>query len=246
MWQLSKPTIKKTQLKRSGYPKTSITELWDHDIQIINAVEHVNWEDPDLQFQICACGIVGCQPSGWVSLRRTASIAVITPAFESIEEASKGLEADYLPPYYLYEKGAIFAEKDFYTNDLSRLARFPVFEELRPFTSWEMSKLVQWEAPSDVLGHIEGKPSLLPDIVIASSEGSFIEQTEHLISLIESLLSSNHAPKLRRRTHQEQIISLYLDMAGFPQWKALSFDGSNYSLYLEPGFIIESGHVSTG
>ncbi|PZD73042.1 hypothetical protein C1752_02867 [Acaryochloris thomasi RCC1774] len=241
MWQLSNPTIKraKSKFSVSGYPKTSITELWDNDVQIINAVERVNWEDDDLQFQICACGYVGCQPSGWVSIRQTASIAVIIPAFTSIKEASQDLAADYFPPLYLHKKGAIFTEKDFYTNHLSNIAKFPVFEELRQLTSWETSKLFQWEAPSEVLGHIERKPSLLPDIIMASSDGSFIEQTEHLISLIERLLSSNHTPRLRRRTQQEQVISLYLDMAGFPQWDALSFDGAKYSLYLEPDYIIE-------
>jgi|GEM_PF-2979938 hypothetical protein len=66
-----------------------------------------------------------------------------------------------------------------------------------------------------------------------------MEQITELISLINNLLSSTHPVKLRSVTEHDQTIPLYLDISGFPEWKALNYNSLQYSLYLEPGYIIE-------
>ncbi len=66
-----------------------------------------------------------------------------------------------------------------------------------------------------------------------------MEQTSALISLVDTLSKATHTVNLRRSTGSDQIISLYLDISGFPKWTALSYNGSHYSLYLNPGYIIE-------
>ena len=75
--------------------------------------------------------------------------------------------------------------------------------------------------------------------MITSSEGNFREQTKALPALINRLLTQLRPAKLQRVTEQDHIISLSLDLAGFPAWQALSYNGSRYALYLEPGYVIE-------
>ena len=126
-------------------------------------------------------------------------------------------------------------EQEIYTNTLCKISDFPSFEMLEPLSTLEAGKLFQLEAPACVLGHILNPLQLNQDMIIASSQGKLIEQTKELTSLVNRLLTNIHPAKLNSVTEHDQIISLYLDIAGLPEWKALSYNGSRYSLYLEPG-----------
>ena len=242
MWKLTSPTLRKSTLNfsNSWKAKTSVSQLYAEDIQLINAVEYVNWEDTHYQFVVCeGCGIIGCQSQGWVDIRKIEALAVIIPAFKMIHEASKIMEDEYLPPYFLLKKGAAYLNRDLYRHTLCQLANFPTFESLASLSAWEASKLFQFEAPNNILSDLLHPPTLLQDIILASSEGSHIEQTKELMSLIDKLRHQDQDITLRKIAENDRVIAFYLDISGFPQWKAMSHDGDRYSLYLEPGFIIE-------
>lgn len=231
MQHLSPLKLQKSTIALS--PKTSITQLWAGNIQLINALELVNWEDDALQFQICErCGIVGCASQGWVELKRSHNLALITPAFTRLEDAPANLRDEYLPPSYLYS-GAIVLE------DYAQLPdRFPKFETLPLLQSWEAVKLFQLEAPHQILGDFRDQPKFDRDLILVSSEGSFIEQTDELLTLLDRLQNNTQPVQLRKVAEGDHIISFYLDVAGIPQWKALSYDNLRYSLYLEPGYVV--------
>ena len=242
MWPLETLKTKrvKLDLSSSGQPNVEVTQLWTNHIELINAVESVNWSDSAFQFRVCGlCGYVGCKPQDWVEIKRTTSIVLIAPAFTKLREASKHMEHEYLPPPYLLEQGVIYIDRANYESQLCQVAPFPDFATLSPLLAWEAAKIFQLEAPSQVFGQILTPPKLYQDIAIASSEGNFMEQTSALIALVESLSKANRTVDLRRVTEDDQIISLYLDISGCPEWAALSYDGSHYSLYLHPGFVIE-------
>ena len=160
---------------------------------------------------------------------------LIMPAFAAIKEAGER----YFPPPYLLERGAIFSVQEDYINMHSDLAVLPDLDAIASLSAWEAAKTFQLEAPNGVLGKILDAPELYPDIVMASSQGNFLEQTQYLLNLIDALLSKDESVIFRNVTERDQIISFYLDIAGIPEWKALSYDGSQYSLYLEPGYIIQ-------
>jgi len=75
-----------------------------------------------------------------------------------------------------------------------------------------------FEAPNNILSDLLHPPTLLQDIILASSEGSHIEQTKKLISLIDQLRHQDQDITLRRVTENDRVISFYLDISGFPQW----------------------------
>ncbi|KAF3890004.1 hypothetical protein AB0758_38710 [Tolypothrix bouteillei VB521301_2] len=240
MWQLTDPTTRKAGLNfvSSGQSVVSVTQLWDGNVQLINAIEFVNWGELPLQFVVCeACGFVGCQDRGWVELKRCDSIAMIMPAFTIIEEA-EDMKEKYLPPDYIKEKGVICIAQETYVEKLSTIAPFPEFWQLPQMTVWEALKIFQLEAPGRVLGDLWNPPDLCENTVIASDKGDCKEQTKQLISLVRNLLGNMGTAKLCKATERDRLISLYLDIPGFPEWKALTYDGSSYSLYLEPGYII--------
>lgn len=242
MWKLENPTTKKVKLdfSSSGQSEAYVTQLWDVNVELINAIEYVNWSDLNYQFIVCeSCGYVGCKSQDWVEIERAGSIALIIPAFTRIRNASKQVQDEYLPPHYLLELGAIYIDRESYKSELSQIIPLPDFEALSPLPAWAASKIFQLEAPNSVLGHILNPPKLYLDLVIASSEGNYQEQTSELISLVNNLSKATHPAKLRRISERDRIISLYLDIAGCPEWAALSYDGSRYSLYLNPGYVIE-------
>ena len=241
MWQLSHPILKTATFNIAGVGKTPVTQLWQGNMCVINALAQVNWSDTaaDFQFEICQCGHVGCADGGWVSLRRAGAIGVILPAFQKIDQAEPALTDHYAPPDYLRSHGALWFEPTCYAEALLETAPAPNFDHLPALTGWEAAKLFQWEAPHQVLGPLHRAPTLPSDSVLASSEGNFLEQVPLLEERLQQLLNASKDAAVRPVTAQHQIISFYLDIAGIPTWKALVYDGLNYGLYLEPGYVID-------
>ncbi|MEO1394970.1 MAG: hypothetical protein AAFV90_18870 [Cyanobacteria bacterium J06634_5] len=241
MWNLKAPKIQKSLVNRSssGQGKPEAKQLLDGEELLINAIEKVNWGEDALQFEICHCGIVGCQPGGWVSLRRVGTHIVVTPAFTKIAEASPGWETlEFSPPKYLLKKGALWINQETYTNTLCSVAPFPTFETVSELTGWEAAKLFQLEAPNRLLGKQNQSPTLPSDIILASSDGSFLQQVPELTRCLDRLTNSLHPVTLHPVTAQDSLITFYVDMAGLPEWQALSYNGSHYSLVLGPGYLI--------
>lgn len=225
-----------------GQGKTSVSQLWHNDIRLINAIPYVNWQDPDANFQVelCeTCGIVRCQPQGWVSIRRLgAGLVGILPAFSIILESSEALRNEYLPPDYLAHS-SIYLEKSQYER-LRETVSWPEYDQLPQLTAWEAAKLFQWEAPYQMLGDVFRVPRLPPDeVVIASSEGSFLEQVPMVSKQLHQLvLRGQESIAIRPVSSLETVISFYLDLAGTPEWNALVSSDGHYGLYLEPGYVI--------
>ncbi|MEM1252023.1 MAG: hypothetical protein AAGI69_06285 [Cyanobacteria bacterium P01_H01_bin.21] len=241
MWQLSHPAIKAADFRFADpdEDQTDSFQLWQDDICLINALSCVNWHDTDadFQFEICkTCGYVGCQSQGWVSMRNMGTIVGILPAFKKIDQAPERLRQEYLPPAYLRD-GAIWINQSDYEN-LQSLITLPDFRHLPRLTPWEAAKLLQWEAPHQVLGDIYSVPKLPPNLVTASSEGSFLEQVPIFTGLLQRLLAFSDNLVIRSISPQDHIISFYLDMAGIPEWRVLVGNSSDYRIYLEPGYVV--------
>ncbi len=215
MWQLTSLTKQRTEFNFSEDRKsvTTVSQLYDHDTQLINAVELIDWVGEDFQFILCEiCGNEGCAFGGWVTLKRAGEVALIMPAFEVIEKYY--CTEQYWPPHYLLERGVIFIEQESYNNTLCNLLPLPGFDSIASLSSWETAKLFQFEAPNRILGNFENSPELHQDILIASSEGNLMKQTTCLTNLVEKLLSKEQSVQLRKSTKSDQVIIFYLDIPG--------------------------------
>ena len=240
MQSLQNRKITLSQLDFYGLAEVSVTQLWNGDVQLVNAIEYVNWEDPEIQVLICeGCGIFGCNSGGWVGVRRTDTMAIVMPSFTALEESSEFFKQEYAPPHYLVSRGVIGVDREYYTNVLCQMAPFPAFETLRRLSAWEVLKIVQLEATDSVPGDLFYPPKFQSDIIIASSEGNCIDQTKVLASFLDELSTSNRVANLHSIRESDRVISFYLDRVGFPEWNVLSYNGQRYALYLEPGYVVK-------
>jgi hypothetical protein len=240
MWKLDNLKTLKVTLELSANDKFEVTQLWSDQVELINAVECVNWGDPDLQFIVCDCGIPRCKSGDWVSIRRSGKLVLVMPTLDRLNQGQSDQNDEYFPPKYILERGVICLDQDYYSSIISPIAPQSSCEFLPPLLGWEAVKVFQFEAPSHILGNFLTVPKLSQDAVLASSAGHVKDQMAELLTLLNQLSQSTHPVQLRHATEADQVISLYLDLAGFPEWDALVYDGYKYLLYLKPGYIIET------
>ncbi|MEO0771437.1 MAG: hypothetical protein AAFY72_18790 [Cyanobacteria bacterium J06649_4] len=124
MWTLKYPEIKTNVISResSGQGMAVVSRLVEGDIEIVNDIENLAWQDDALQTIVCHCGVPGCAPGGWVSMRRVERNVVIMPAFGAVASAPPQLQNEYLPPNILLERGTIWlthTKSEFTTPDLN-------------------------------------------------------------------------------------------------------------------------------
>src|SRR5918999_258476 len=80
MWQIKNPQLKPSTLdfSSSGQGKRPVWQLFADGVELINALELVDWESEETQFLVCEeCGHTGCKVGDWVSVRKSDSLVFI-------------------------------------------------------------------------------------------------------------------------------------------------------------------------
>ncbi|MDQ3755520.1 MAG: hypothetical protein M3371_12420 [Acidobacteriota bacterium] len=245
MWQIKNPEIKPATLdfSSSAQGKLQVSQLFSGGIELINVLELVDWDSEDTQFLICeACGYTHCKSGDWVSIRKSNSLILILPASEYVWGERRDKE-EYRPPYYLKKQGVAYLDLSTYESLRSKHSSFPTVEQIRLLNMREATLLFQWDAPSRVLGELPNV-HLRRDIILASSEGDYVEYLKQLEALIQTQYKDESSAILRPISDSEQVISFYLDAEEFIEWKALVFDGSAYRLLADSRYVIAGGVAS--
>ena len=245
MWQIKDTELKPSTLDfgSSGQGTFPVWELFSEGIELINAVELVNWDSEETQFLICEeCGYTFCKSRDWVSVRKSESLVLILPASSYVWGESED-KHEYSPPSYLRTRGIPYLEFSTYEDLRSKHSSFPSIDQIQPLNLREAALLFQWNAPDRVLGeppaiHARG------DIVVGSSEGDHSEHLLRIENLIESHYRTESVAQLRSLKESERVISLYLDSVEFSEWNALVFDGSEYRLLVDSKYLIDPTSVS--
>jgi hypothetical protein len=241
MWQIKNPEIRPATLdfSSSAQGKVQVSQLFSDGVGLINALELVDWDSEDTQFLICeACGYTHCKSGDWVSLRQSDSLILILPALGYVWGEGREKE-EYRPPYYLKKQGVAYLDSSTYESLRSKHSSFPPIEQIRPLNMREATLLFQWDAPAQVLGE-PPEIDVRRDIILASSEGDYVEYLKQLEALIQRQYKDESHAILRPVSDGEQVISFYLDAEEFIEWKALVFDGSAYRLLVDSGYVIVS------
>lgn len=240
MWQIKNTELKRSTLDfgSSGQGTFPVWQLLSEGIELINALELVNWDSEETQFLICEeCGYTFCKSRDWVSVRKSESLVLILPASSYVWGESEDKE-EYSPPAYLTTHGIPYLEFSTYEELRSKHSSFPSIDQIQPLNLREAALLFQWNAPGEVLGeppaiHARG------DIVVGSSEGDYSEHLLRMDNLIESYYRAESVAQLRLLKEGERVISLYLDSVEYSQWNALIFDGSEYRLLVDSKYVID-------
>lgn len=244
MWHIRNPEIKPATLdfSSSGQGKFQVHKLFSDGIELINALELVDWESEDAQLLVCeACGYTRCKSGDWVSVRKSNSIILFLPATEYVWGEIR-VKEEYRPPAYLKKQGAAYLDLATYENLRYQHSSFPPVEQIRRLNTKGATLLFQWEAPARVLGEPPGL-NVCRDVILASSEGDSVEYLKLLEALIERQYKDESDAILRPVSDGEQVISLYLDAEEFIEWRALVFDGSAYRLLVDSRYVIASGAI---
>lgn len=241
MWQIKNPEIKAAKLdfSSSGQGRLQVSQLFEDGIEIINALELVDWDGERIQFLICeACGFTHCKPGDWVCLRKSDSLILILPAFEAIYGENREKE-EYRPPYYLKQKGIAYFDAATYGNLRSTHSSFPSIEQIHSLSAQEATLLYHWNTPT----HMLGKPphiNVRSDIVLASSEGDHADYLIMLEDLIRRQYQDETIATLRALRDDEKVITLFLDAEEFIEWDALAYDGAAYRLLIDSRYVIDA------
>ena len=239
MWQIKSPQVKPATLNfgGSGQGRVHVHQLVSEGIELINALELVDWDSEDTQFLICeTCGYVHCKPGDWVSVRKSDSLVLILPASTYVwPEGNAGNE--YRPPSYLVKQGIAYLDISTYEGLRSEHSSFPKLDQINPLNLREATLLFHWNAPYRVFGE---PPAVRArsDIVIGSSEGDHVQCLQRIEDLMQRQYQVESFAEFRSLTGEERVISLYLDAAEFMEWDALVFDGSDYKLLVDSKYVI--------
>ena len=242
MWQIKNPEIKPTMLdfSSSGQGLFQANRLLSDGIEIINALELVDWDEDKIQFLVCAsCGYTRCKSGDWVSLRKTDSLILILPAFEAIFDEEREKE-EYEPPSYLKKQGVAYLDISTYERLRSQHSSFPSAEKIQQLNMREAILVYRWDAPAHVLGE---PPDLnvRREIILATSEGDYVEYLKHLESLIQKHYKDESNVTLRSALDTEKAITFFLDAEEFMEWEAMVFDGSTYRLLIDSRYVVAVG-----
>ncbi|HEU4506777.1 MAG TPA: hypothetical protein VFR78_00970 [Pyrinomonadaceae bacterium] len=239
MWKLDNLEIKPATLdfSSSGQAKREVSQLFSNGIELINALELVDWDPDHTQFLICEeCGFVHCEPGGGVGFRKSGPLVLMLPAEEYVWGERQDKQ-EYRPPPYLTKRGIPYLTVSTYEDLRSMHSSFPAVDQIRDLNLREAALLFHWTAPL----HILGDPPVIStrrDIVTGSSEGDYVEPFDRLEDLLRAQYEDKSPAHLRAPLSNERVVSFYLQAAEFVQWDALVFDGSEYRLLVDSTYVI--------
>ena len=239
MWKIESLEIKPAILdfSSSAQGKLEVSRLLSGDIELINALELVDWDSEDIQVLICEeCGYVRCEPGGWVSFRTSGSLVLILPAADYVWGDSKD-KSEYRPPPYLMKRGIPYFTLSTYEDLRSRHSSLPAVDRIQELNLREATLLFHWNAPF----HVLGEPPVINtcrDIVVASSAGAHFEQLQRLEDLLRAQYDDKSPAQLRSRLSNERVVSFFLQGAEWIEWEAMVFDGLDYRLLVDSRYVI--------
>lgn len=154
MWIPKEFKIKsmKMDFSSSGQAVVDITALYADGEKIMNAIELMEFDCDPIQFQVCDhCGYAGCSSGDWLSIRKIGESIIILPAFTVMDDG-EWEASEYDPPYFTRTKGSMFLGTEKYEELRSFVGGLPALSKVKKISSYEVSRLLQWEAPFRMFG----------------------------------------------------------------------------------------------
>jgi hypothetical protein len=237
MWEIADPQIRQVNLDFTPQPFRA-SQLMSDGTVLVNAIELVDWEAAATQVLICeACGTVGCNSGGWVSLRSAGPVILVLPAFAEFIQDHKKYD-EYAPPYYIRQKGIPYMDADPYECLRSKHKDFPAGDRLSKLSMREAVLALQSDAPAHVFGTPPEAFGYIDDLIVGTTEGETAEQIDRLSRIARDHYDDHTVVSIRPLSEDETPISLFFDFAEFTEWKPLVRGGTSYRLMLNSRFVV--------
>ena len=227
----------------SGQSHFQATRLVSDGVELMNALELMDWDDDKVQVSICGhCGTVGCSSGGWIVFRSAGDLVLLMPAFDAMRDDNWS-RTEFSPPYFVQDKGTAYFDKQTYESLSEQFFSFPPLEKICPLQMREAIWLVQSSAPLRMLG----EPATLDidrrkfDFVIAAMEGDPKEHLRQAESLLRENFENKSATRLRSLSPDEESVWLFLDAAEFIDWQVMVSSDGKYKFVLDNEFVVDNG-----
>lgn len=234
MWEL--PAIERRaaelDFSSAGLGRRRVTRFVTGSVVFANAVELTDWDGRDIQLVVCEdCGIVHCQPGGWVGPRRAGAYVVFAPD-SRLFGTNNTDRTEYRPPEYVRSLGWPFTTLEGYDALRASVPGLPSADRLSALTRRDVVAISQWEAPAEVIGAPFERPELRRGLVLAAEDDAN-ELSAALTECLAAWAISEVPVVLERVGHAPEI---FLDVPRVPPWRPLAnVDG--WCLRLEPGLV---------
>jgi hypothetical protein len=245
MWRIDNPKFEPTTLDftSSGQSHFQATRLVSDGVELMNAIELMDWDDDKIQVSICGhCGTVGCSSGGWIVFRSAGDFLLLMPAFDAMSDDNWS-KTEFSPPYFVQDKGTAYFDRRTYESLREQFSSFPPLEKIQPLQMREAMWLVQSSAPLQILG----EPATLDidrrkfDFVIAAMEGDPKEHLRQAESLLRENFENKSVARLRPFLPDEESVWLFLDAAEFIDWQAMVSSHEKYKFVLDNEFVVDNG-----
>lgn len=223
----------------SEQPNPTVTQLVVDEALFANAVELTSWDEDRVQLLVCGqCGIVHCQPGGWVVPRKAGELVAFVPLFEAMLEDEEG-RSEYAPPPFVVDRGVVTFPPGLYQS-LQRVCEgLPDADDLEALSGEELIRSVQLNAPWRVLGRFPEPVQLRRDAIVAASDGDPQKLTDMLRKTVQDLMEAPAVRIVEADASLEPIV-FYLEGPAAPEWSGW-MRGHEDELVLSPvtGWVVE-------
>ncbi len=205
----------------SGQGRFNATELVVDGIQLVNAIELLDFADGTVQLIVCeACGIIGCEPGSWAAVRRVGDEVAFVPAIDAMREGDWESN-EYLPPRYIMKHGPVVFDLATYQALRDESGRFPDPDRVKKLSSNDLLTVLQVTAPGRVLGPLGMPANLNAENIVAVTEGDLENEINEFRKLIDHV-QSNRPVEIAEAL--SRITEFHLDIPGFPAWRPFGYD----------------------
>lgn len=171
-----------------------------------------------------------------MAVRRADDFAVLMPAFEAMSDGERE-RREYRPPELLNRDGVLALNPTVYDRLQSPSPDARPLEDLEPLRASETLRILQFEAPFELLGAFPDDIHLRADELIGADPVELTEAIHLLDSTIDRWRESTRPVSFRRRTDDDQLVSLFVDGPSFIEWKPLVARDAAPGLHFDAGFV---------
>lgn len=205
----------------SGQGRFDATELVIDGIQLVNAIELLDFTDGTVQLIVCeACGVSGCEPGSWATVKRTSDKIAFVPAIDAMREGDWESH-EYSPPRYIMKYGPIVFDLASYQALRQESGRFPDPDRVKELSPSDVLAVLQLTAPGRVLGPLGMPANLSAENIVAVTEGDLEKEINEFRKLIDHV-NNDHAFELSEAPIR--VTEFHLDIPDFPAWRPFGYD----------------------
>lgn len=241
MWQPKSFRTKNKilDLSSSGQSAISVHELYADDVCISNGIELNNWGDASIQLIVCeSCAFVQCLSGNWGTLRKAGAYVLLIPMFHEMLQSDRDFE-ELSPPVFLKQHGAMLLALEQYTDLQQIIPSIPTIENIQKLNSAEAARLMQWEAPQEMLGVFPNPVKLEENKLLATDQDSDSAAINQLSNLLNDAIYSSFPVELAPIAAENTLVSFFIiDGIQYTEWRPMGLFGDSSQLVLEPGYRI--------